>query len=127
MRKQIITYALIILCIINIIIRLLPVNKFFNILILIISTLLTILSLYIPNSFEFYFSEDDWEDNGDCMKIRIPLSTHKLGKKVTCQLFEFNENSGYEMILVNICVDNGDVVLIAGKGARFKGKAVIQA
>lgn len=59
-------------------------------------------------------------------KIYIPSSIHKLGKNLTCQVYEFNKDYGYEMIIVDICVDNGNVAILAGKGARFKGKAVIQ-
>lgn len=126
MRKKI-TYALILLCAINIFIFFVPIHHVISLIVTIISILLAIAALYVPVTFEYSFEENDWEDQGDCMILKIPSSIHKLGRKVSCQLYQFNKDFGYEMVLANIYLDNGNVTIAAGKNARFTGKVVIQA
>lgn len=91
---------------------------------LICGTIGSIISIFIPNSFELVFEENDWTNEllGD-YKLVISSRKHGLGNLPQFQTFMKNGKS-YEEIGISNSVDSAGNVTI-GANKAFQGKIIL--
>ncbi len=84
----------------------------------------SIVSIFIPNSYTFYFREENWKLFTDAeVFLEINRVKHGMGKSPKCEVMLQNED-GYEVIICDIKQDaHGNIKLHAGR--PFSGKVSV--
>lgn len=125
--KSMITVGLVSLICLNILSYIFALNPIYHFILSTGSILLSLISIYIPISYEFKFSKEDWNNNDSGMSIYISSKAHKMGNKITCELYEMNQEYGYQQVLADVFIENGNILIKVGQNGSFDGKAIIRA
>lgn len=120
------TIALIILLVGSTILSILTNETWYGITASAISIFLSICSIWIPTTKEVFFKVQDWEVNETCSKLIICETQHKLGNKITCEIFESHQLYGYEQVYGNVYTNSGNITIVIGKGCEFNGKVLVK-
>ena len=126
MRRIHVLLALSLLLVGYVVLAIIKCYDIYGVIISVASMVLSMVALFIPISKEIEFKETDWEDNGDGAIMIITESMHKLGKKVTCELYELHPRYGYQMVLCDVYINSGNITLEVGKNCEFDGKIVVR-
>lgn len=96
-----------------------------NLIILVLGTLGSIVSVFIPSSYSFKFSKADWKAAETSYELVISMQQHGMGRTTNVDVFQ-NLNDYYEFVLVGISFDiKGNVKLSAIE--PFDGKVIMSA
>jgi len=88
-----------------------------------IGVLGSIISIFIPNQYTFYFEENSWiKDGGNGYKITIPSRKHGLGNSPTSKVFMKNGDSFKEVSLGATHDKNGNITIEANNVVAGKVK-----
>ena len=90
----------------------------------VLGTLGSIISIFIPSVFVFEFGKETWYKENDDYFIRIPSSKHGMGKSPQIQTFEF-EKDGYREVGVDQSFDEKGNITIAASSS-FKGRIIVK-
>jgi hypothetical protein len=84
----------------------------------------SIISIFIPNSYTFYFQAESWNPSTDNeVFLEIKRFKHGMGKSPKCEVL-MQDKDGYEVVICDIKQDvNGNIKLLAGR--PFSGKVSI--
>lgn len=94
-------------------------------LILVFGTLGSIISIFIPTSFTFSFTDSDWKEAGENNEFNLFISAkkHGLGNSPKIQAFYKNENTYEEVGVVSEHDEKGNITI--GANGVFSGKIII--
>lgn len=92
---------------------------------LVIGTLGSILSIFIPTVYNFYFTETDWIKNDieNDYYLIIQVKKHGIGNSPQVQTFQNNNNAFEEVGVSSNHDEKGNVTISAN--STFKGKVII--
>lgn len=119
------TISLVILLVGSTILSLIIKDEWYCIIASAVSIVLSIFSIWIPTTKEIFFKADNWYDDGANSKLTISRSQHKLGKRISCELYEGNLSNGFEQVYATVSIHSGNITITTGKGGGFEGKALI--
>jgi hypothetical protein len=89
-----------------------------------LATMGSIVSLFIPNSYTHYFTDENWKTSNDSdYFIIISSKTHGLGNSPHIQVFKKN-NSVYEEVVVGVKHDDKGTISICANSI-FTGKIIV--
>ena len=92
---------------------------------LVLGTLGSIISIFIPTSFTFCFIESDWQKNIESNDFRLLIAAkkHGLGKSPQVQTYLRNSKTYEEVGVSSHHDDIGNIII--GANSTFTGKAII--
>jgi hypothetical protein len=93
---------------------------------LVLGTLGSLISIFIPSNYTFYFTKEDWIERDNGYKyLFIDASKHGQGISPTVQVFMNNDSVYQEIGAATGHKENGDVSVGVSKTAELSGKVVI--
>jgi len=100
-------------------------SSVFGFISLVLGTLGSVISIFIPTSFTFHFDDIDWIFNktNEDYSIIIKSKKHGLGKSLQIQTF-MNNSTGYQEVGVSSNQDKKGNITIKAK-RTFKGKVIV--
>jgi len=90
----------------------------------VLGTLGSIISIFIPSVFIFEFEDKTWLKDLDDYVIKIPAKNHGMGKSPQIQTFEL-EKDGYREVGVDQSFDESGNISI-GATTNFRGKIIVK-
>ena len=92
---------------------------------LIIGTIGSVVSMFVPNKYVLKFTVNSWNaTNQRDYSIKIRKTEHGMGKNPISIIYRFNEiSNSYEKVVCDIENDKGNIILRAN--STFTGKVVI--
>lgn len=102
-------------------------TSFLGFISLVLGTLGSVISVFIPNKYVFYFTRTDWKNfsGNEDFYIKISCKKHGLGNSPETRIFSQKDINIFEEVFVESNHDeNGNITIFAGQ--VFTGKAIIK-
>lgn len=91
----------------------------------ILSTIGSIISMFIPSTYTYNFTCNDWESTPDnSYNLFIPATKHELGKTPQVTVFKLNEDGSYEEVINSITCAHGNITI--NSNLQINGKVIVK-